>query len=91
MSPEWQRRLAAARRVMAGALRLAGALLLAILSFWARLGGGARLALALGTLVAFAAAATPVAPGLSAIAQGLAVLLLASFGIWLIATSPFRR
>jgi len=76
-----------ARRVW----RLTVWLLWQIRLVWARLRGRTRVAVVLAVLVLLAAQTQSVAPSISATAHGLAVLLLAGVGLWLIATSPFRR
>jgi len=47
--------------------------------------------LGLATLIVVGANTESIAAPVSAAAQGLAVLLVASFGLWLITRAPFRR
>lgn len=49
-----------------------------------------RVALSLAILVVIAATTSTFSPMLSAAVQGLAVLLIAVAGLWLILTGPFR-
>ncbi len=58
---------------------------------WARLGGRARVAVVLAALILISAQTESAAPSLSATAQGLAVLVVAGIGLWMMLTSPFRR
>lgn len=69
------------------ALRLAWVVRL----LWARLGSRARLAVAIGVCIVIAAQTASIAPELSAVSEGLAVLLVAGIGLSMILTSPFRR
>jgi hypothetical protein len=57
---------------------------------WAALAPRARFAVALATLVIVSVISGSVAPDFSAITHGVAVLLVAGAGLWMIAGAPFR-
>lgn len=57
---------------------------------WARMSGRARVIAALVLLVLLSAQTSSVSGSVSALAQGLAVLLLAAVGFWMILSSPLR-
>ena len=51
----------------------------------------ARLGVVVAFFVCFSVWAVPLAQMLADVAQGLAVLAIAAFGLWMIASIPFRR
>ncbi len=83
------------RGLLALLLRLLGRLVRALWwqlrLAWARMSGRARVAATLIGLVMLSAQTASFAPSLSATAYGLAVLLVAGVGFWMIVTAPFAR
>lgn len=71
--------------------RLAARLVWVVRQVWWRLGNRARLAASLVVLVILAAHTATLAPAFSAVAESLAVLLVAAVGLSMILTSPFRQ
>lgn len=91
MTPEWRDRLARLGRGLVGLVSRAGLALLGLIRLvWWEATPRLRFALALATLIVIAAGTSSLAPSLSATANGLAVLLVAAAGFWMIASAPFR-
>lgn len=83
------------RAVVRAGLRLAALFLRACIwqlrLLWARLNGRARAAVLLAALILTASSTKTLAPSLSAVAEGLGVLVLAGIAIRMMLASPFRR
>lgn len=78
--------------LLAGVLwRLLVMLLLELRPLWARLSGRVRVGIVLIALVLVASGTETAAPSLSATAQGLAVLLVAGIGFWIMLARPHWR
>jgi predicted outer membrane lipoprotein len=71
--------------------RLLAAAVGLVRSMWSTFGARARLAVILAGLILVSSQTAALAPSLSETARGLAVLLVAGAGLWLILTSPFRH
>jgi hypothetical protein len=71
-------------------LRLVGVIVRELGFVWLGFSPRARIFLIIGGLVALSAFTSEALPSLGAVTQGLAVLLLASVGLWVVLTSPFR-
>lgn len=79
-------------RVLARGVRsLAAFLLWQLRSIWGRLGGRAQVAVALAALVLLGVYLEPVAPSFAATAEGLAVLVIAARGLWMIGSASLGR
>ena len=91
MSPDRRDNLVQFGRWLASVVaRLLTWLLAAVGAIWVRLGPRARIAVVLATLLVLAAQTNSIAPTVSAAAQGLAVLLVALLGLWMIVSGPLQ-
>lgn len=91
MSLDWQLRLRALRRALLAILRAALGLASMLWTIVMRLPARARAAVVLATLIVGSGMTASAAPSLSVTASGLAVLLVAGCGLWLIVSPAFRR
>ena len=80
-----------ARLLVRAVARLAAMLIWQPRRAWARAGGRARVAVLLAVLILISSQTSAAAPSVSATTEGLAVLLIAGVGLWMIVTAPFRR
>lgn len=91
MSPEWRLRLARARRFLLAVWRGNARVAAFAWRFWVSWNARTRMVIGFATLIMIAVSTASVAPTLSATSQGLATLLVALVGFWMIVMSPFRR
>ena len=79
-----------ARLLALGMARLLGMFVWTLRQTWVSFSARARIFLIIIALVLVSSATSSIAPSISATGQGLAVLLLAFVGLWMILTAPFR-
>lgn len=96
ISAAWESRWSVAfRRLTRLLVRVLVRLLVAVLRqlrlIWAGLPGRVRFGAVLVALLLIAGATESTAASLSSMAQGIAVLIVAGIGLWMVLMSPFRR